>query len=127
MHQAMFWEKLAGDKVRCRLCRFFCIIADGQRGHCGVRGNQQGELVSLVYGRLIADNIDPIEKKPLFHYLPGSTSYSIATVGCNFRCRHCQNADIAQWPQRATDIPGRVCSPEQVVRRARQAGCRSIS
>ncbi len=127
MHEAMFWDKLEGDKVRCGLCRFRCLIADGHRGLCGVRENRQGALFSLVYGRVIAENADPIEKKPLFHYLPGSTSYSIATVGCNFRCRHCQNADIAQWPHSGREIPGQLESPQRVIDRALKSGCRSIS
>ncbi|OHB33229.1 MAG: AmmeMemoRadiSam system radical SAM enzyme [Desulfuromonadaceae bacterium GWC2_58_13] len=127
MREALFWEKLEGDKVHCQLCRFHCRIADGHLGRCGVRVNRRGVLFSLVYGRLIAENVDPIEKKPLFHYLPGSLSYSIATVGCNFRCRHCQNADISQWSHSDREIPGRFASPEQVVRQARQSGCRSIS
>ncbi len=127
MHEAMFWDKLEGEKVRCGLCRFRCLIADGHRGLCGVRENRQGVLFSLVYGRLVAENVDPIEKKPLFHYLPGSTSYSIATVGCNFRCRHCQNADISQWPHSGREIPGLVMSPQQVVDHALHSGCRSIS
>jgi pyruvate formate lyase activating enzyme len=127
MHEAMFWDKLEGERVRCRLCRFRCVIADGHRGLCGVRENQKGVLFSLVYGRLIAENVDPIEKKPLFHYLPGTTSYSIGTVGCNFRCRHCQNAEISQWTYRDREIPGRFLAPEQVVRQALQSGCRSIS
>jgi pyruvate formate lyase activating enzyme len=127
MHEAMFWEKLDGDRVRCGLCRFGCLIADGRRGICGVRENRQGTLISLVYGRVIAENVDPIEKKPLFHYLPGSSSYSIATVGCNFRCRHCQNADISQWPHSGREIPGRLIPPEEIVREALATGCRSIA
>ncbi|WP_432820099.1 AmmeMemoRadiSam system radical SAM enzyme [Trichloromonas sp.] len=127
MHEAMFWEKLDDDRVRCGLCRHACIIPPGRRGICGVRENQGGKLFSLVYGRLIAENVDPIEKKPLFHYLPGSRSYSIATVGCNFRCCHCQNAEISQWLHSKREIPGRHVAPEEVVRQALAAGCRSIS
>lgn len=127
MREAMFWEKLDGDRVRCGLCRHACVIPPGKRGICGVRENREGKLLSLVYGRLIAENVDPIEKKPLFHYLPGSRSYSIATVGCNFRCRHCQNAEISQWPHTGRAIPGREVPPEEVVGAALAAGCRSIS
>ena len=127
MREAMFWEKLDGDRVRCGLCRHACVIPPGRRGICGVRENQEGQLFSLVYGRLIAENVDPIEKKPLFHYRPGSRSYSIATVGCNFRCRHCQNAEISQWPHTGRAIPGHEVSPEEVVGAARDAGCGSIS
>lgn len=127
MREAMFWEKLDSDRVRCDLCRHACVIPPGKRGICGVRENREGQLLSLVYGRLIAESIDPIEKKPLFHYRPGSRSYSIATVGCNFRCRHCQNAEISQWPHTGRAIPGREVSPAEVVDAALDAGCRSIS
>ncbi len=127
MREALFWDKLEGGRVHCRLCRFHCRIAEGHLGRCGVRINREGELYTLVYGRLIAEHVDPIEKKPLFHYLPGSLSYSIATVGCNFRCRHCQNADIAQWPHSGREIPGPRREPEEVVSEALHAGCRSIS
>ncbi|TRO80325.1 AmmeMemoRadiSam system radical SAM enzyme [Trichloromonas acetexigens] len=127
MREAMFWEKLDSDRVRCGLCRHACVIPPGKRGICGVRENREGQLLSLVYGRLIAENIDPIEKKPLFHYRPGSRSYSIATVGCNFHCRHCQNAEISQWPHTGRAIPGREVPPEEVVDAALDAGCRSIS
>ncbi|HZV82437.1 MAG TPA: radical SAM protein, partial [Geobacteraceae bacterium] len=89
MHEAMFYTKEDEGKVRCGLCRFRCLIADGGRGVCRVRENRGGTLFSLVYGKVVAEHLDPIEKKPLFHVLPGSTSYSIATVGCNFHCRHC--------------------------------------
>lgn len=92
-----------------------------------MRENRQGTLYSLVYGKLISMNIDPIEKKPLFHFFPASTSMSIATVGCNFKCRHCQNYDISQYPKKHADIPGENISPEDVVRAAEKAGCKSIS
>nr|WP_291318096.1 AmmeMemoRadiSam system radical SAM enzyme [Desulfuromonas sp.] len=126
-HKAMFWEPVEGDVVRCSLCRFRCLIADGHRGVCGVRENRKGVLYTLVYGRSIAENADPIEKKPLFHYYPGSRSFSVATVGCNFRCLHCQNYEISQWPRERKDIPGRELPPEQIVREAKAAGCRTIA
>ncbi|MBI4683150.1 MAG: AmmeMemoRadiSam system radical SAM enzyme [Nitrospirae bacterium] len=127
MKEAMFYEKLEKQKVRCFLCAHHCIISDNRRGICGVRENRQGTLYSLVYGKLISMNIDPIEKKPLFHFFPASTSMSIATVGCNFKCRHCQNYDISQYPKKHADIPGENISPEDVVRAAEKAGCKSIS
>ncbi|HXV20936.1 MAG TPA: AmmeMemoRadiSam system radical SAM enzyme [Desulfuromonadales bacterium] len=127
MHEAMFWAKAEGGKVRCSLCRFRCLIAEGQRGICGVRENTDGVLYTLVYGRSIAEQIDPIEKKPLFHYHPGSTSFSIATAGCNFRCLHCQNYEISQLPRVRREIPGRDLPSAEIVRRAVAAGCRSIS
>jgi len=127
MHEAMFWEQAGEGRVRCGLCRFHCLIAPGKRGRCGVRENREGTLYSLVYGKCVAENIDPIEKKPLFHFLPGSRSYSIATVGCNFRCRHCQNYQIAQWPHERDSIPGTGLSPEAIVTAALDSGCASIA
>ena len=96
MKKAMFYQKLEGDKVRCDLCNHRCVISQGKRGICRVRENRDGLLYSLVYGKVAASNVDPIEKKPLFHFYPGSTAYSIATVGCNFHCLHCQNWTISQ-------------------------------
>jgi pyruvate formate lyase activating enzyme len=127
MHEAMFWEKAEGGKVRCALCRFRCLIGEGQRGLCGVRENRGETLYTLVYGKAVAEHVDPIEKKPLFHYLPGSRSYSIATAGCNFRCLHCQNFEISQYPRQHREIPGLNLPPAEIVRRAKGAGCRSIS
>ncbi|MHB8883296.1 MAG: AmmeMemoRadiSam system radical SAM enzyme [Thermodesulfovibrionales bacterium] len=128
MKEAMVYEKLTGTDVRCHLCAHSCLIHDGQRGICAVRENQGGTLQSLVYGRVITAHIDPIEKKPLFHLLPGSTSLSIATVGCNFRCKHCQNYDISQYPrERKFEVPGQEMSPEDVVELAVKNGSESIS
>jgi pyruvate formate lyase activating enzyme len=127
MQEAMFYEKLEKYKVRCYLCAHYCIIANNKRGKCGVRENENGTLYSLVYGKIISTNIDPIEKKPLFHFHPSSRSFSIATVGCNFKCRHCQNHDIAQYPRIHEDIPGESMTPRQVVDAAERAGCKSIS
>ncbi|MFZ5774349.1 MAG: AmmeMemoRadiSam system radical SAM enzyme [Thermodesulfobacteriota bacterium] len=128
MHEAMFYRSVDLDHLQCFLCAHHCRIKTGGRGICGVRENQAGRLVSRNYGRLISENIDPIEKKPIFHMLPGSLSYSIATVGCNFRCRHCQNFEISQYPRRhAGAIPGSIRSPEEVVAGAIQTGCRTIS
>lgn len=127
MHEALFWEKEAAGKVRCGLCRFRCHIGDGKRGICGVRENRDGTLYTLVYGKSVADNVDPVEKKPLFHYRPGSLSYSVATVGCNFRCLHCQNHPISQWPHEQSGIAGEKLEPAEIVRRAQAAGCRSIA
>ncbi|HIJ91724.1 MAG: AmmeMemoRadiSam system radical SAM enzyme [Desulfobulbaceae bacterium] len=132
MHEALFYSQPA-DKpghVRCQLCRHNCLIAEGHRGICKVRENRDGTLYSLNYGRLISENIDPIEKKPIFHLLPGSRSYSIATVGCNFHCKHCQNYEISQYPRRhgqSGDFPGALRTPEQVVDAAQRSGCQSIS
>ncbi len=126
--EAYLYEPLKEKTVKCNLCNQRCVIKDGRRGICGVRENSGGRLDTLVYGRLIAQNIDPIEKKPLFHMIPGSLSYSVATVGCNFKCRFCQNADIAQMPEdRQGMIVGDVYSPEEVVRGAKRGDCRSIA
>jgi pyruvate formate lyase activating enzyme len=127
MKEAWLYERLDEGRVRCHLCAHRCVIADGKRGICSVRENTSGALYSLVYGKPISQAVDPIEKKPLFHFYPGSTSYSIATVGCNFRCRFCQNADISQMPRDGGRIEGGSVSPEQVVANARKSGCRSIS
>jgi pyruvate formate lyase activating enzyme len=126
--EALLYDKLNNSEVRCRLCSHRCVIAEGKRGLCRVRENRGGTLYTLVYGRLIARQVDPIEKKPLFHFLPGSLSYSVATVGCNLRCRFCQNADIAQLPaDRGGTILGEEATPEEVVDAAERAGCSSIS
>ncbi|HDH53070.1 MAG TPA: AmmeMemoRadiSam system radical SAM enzyme [Nitrospirae bacterium] len=127
MKEAMFYEKLKKLKVRCFLCAHHCIISEGRRGICGVRENREGILYTLVYGKLVSMNIDPIEKKPLFHFYPASTSMSVATVGCNFKCLHCQNYDISQYPKEGADIPGDEITPEQLVDTAERAGCKSIS
>ncbi len=128
MKEALHYERLPGTDVRCFLCAHGCRISDGKRGICAVRENRGGTLFSLVYGKVISANIDPIEKKPLFHVLPGSTSLSIATVGCNFRCKHCQNYEISQYPRERTfEVPGRDMTPEDVVDLAVQSGCESIS
>jgi len=127
LKEAMFYEKSAEGRVKCGLCSHYCTIASGKRGICHVRENRDGKLYSLVYGKVVSRNIDPIEKKPLFHFHPGSRSYSIATVGCNFRCLHCQNHDISEYPRLYPDIPGVNMKPVDVVRAAEQAGCKSIS
>ncbi len=127
MKEAMFYEKLENKKVRCILCAHCCVVAEGRRGKCGVRENREGVLYSIVYGKIISMNIDPIEKKPLFHFYPGSTSFSIASVGCNFKCMHCQNFDIAQYPKEHIDVPGKDITPAQIVDKAENAGCKSIS
>lgn len=125
MHQASFFTR-EDNGVRCGLCSHHCLIQDGQRGLCSVRENRGGQLFSLNYGKLVARNVDPIEKKPLFHVLPASLTYSISTLGCNFKCRHCQNYSISQL-NRTSQITGIDYSPKQVVLSAKDAGCRSIS
>jgi pyruvate formate lyase activating enzyme len=99
LQAALYYERLPNQFVRCTLCPFDCKIAPDHRGACGVRLNHGGQLFTHVGNRIVSAEIDPIEKKPLFHFLPGSRAYSIATVGCNFRCRFCQNWTISQWPK----------------------------
>ena len=130
MKVADFQRVIDAEKksVECFLCNHHCHIKDGKRGICKVRENREGVLYSLVYGKLISQNVDPIEKKPLFHLLPGSLYYSIATVGCNFRCKHCQNYDISQYPRiHSGSIIGSNATPEQIVTSAQKHGCESIS
>ncbi|MBL7069033.1 MAG: AmmeMemoRadiSam system radical SAM enzyme [Candidatus Omnitrophica bacterium] len=128
MKEAMLYEKLKGKKVHCYLCNHHCKIADSQFGFCGVRENREGKLYTHVFGEVIASHVDPIEKKPLYHFFPGTRSYSIATVGCNFRCGFCQNWQISQSNKRvAPDMSGYELKPEEVVREAKKGGCRGIS
>jgi pyruvate formate lyase activating enzyme len=125
--EAMFYEQIEGNMVRCHLCSHQCRIVEGKRGICGVRENRGGTLYSLVYGKLVSSHLDPIEKKPLFHFLPGSSAYSIATVGCNFRCRNCQNWEISQSPKPQGPIMGRTFSSEEIVKAAKRTDCESIA
>lgn len=126
MKEAMFYTREGDKHVRCGLCRFRCLISDGARGTCGVRENRGGTLYSLVYGKLCAEHVDPIEKKPLFHVMPGSKSLSIATEGCNFQCRHCQNYSISQVDRNAP-IRGMEQTPHETVQLAMDNNCASIS
>lgn len=127
MKEALLYQKLPEGKVRCLLCHHNCLIGVDQRGICRVRENREGTLYTLVYGQLISRNIDPIEKKPMFHFAPGSRSFSIATVGCNFRCDFCQNYEISQMPKDQKRILGEEVSPEEIVNMAKRRGCRTIA
>lgn len=128
MKEAAYYEKAESLKVTCRLCAHNCRIDPERRGICKVRENHNGTLYTLVYGKLIAKNVDPIEKKPLFHFLPGSDTYSISTVGCNFQCLHCQNYHISQFPRfNRGVIPGDIHSPGEIVAATKASGCKSIS
>jgi pyruvate formate lyase activating enzyme len=128
MQPARLWEGLEDQKVHCFLCAHECHIDPGKRGICHVRQNRDGQLFSLNYGKIIAEHIDPIEKKPLFHFLPGTRSYSIATVGCNFMCLHCQNYDISQYPRvHGGLIRGDERDPESIVAYALASHSASIS
>ena len=126
MKQARFYTR-DGEKITCSLCAHRCRIDPGRTGICGVRENRGGELHTRVYGRVSAEQIDPVEKKPLFHFLPGSLTYSIATVGCNFRCLHCQNYSLSQSGVASQQRGYRYKDPAEIVETAAQHGCRSIS
>jgi len=126
-HKAMLWEALDGQKVRCDLCGHRCEIVAGKYGICRVRRNEAGVLRSHSYGSVVAVNVDPIEKKPLFHFLPGTTSLSVAAAGCNFQCEFCQNWQISQAPRTGLAVGGQAVSPEQIVSAAKAQGCASIS
>lgn len=126
--KAMFWEPRASDAVVCTLCPHLCHIGSGLYGVCGVRKNNGGQLDTLIYGLAAAVNVDPIEKKPLFHFLPGSRSLSIATVGCNFKCAFCQNYDISQASKgKNREQFGRAVTPGEVVAMAKQTGAETIA
>jgi pyruvate formate lyase activating enzyme len=127
MHEARYYTRQADGSVRCGLCPHACHIQPGRRGICKVRENQAGRLVALAYARAIAVQHDPIEKKPLFHVLPGSISTSVATAGCNLRCDHCQNFEISQLPVRDGTIGGLALGPEAVVGEALGVGAATIS
>lgn len=96
LKESYLYQKLDKKQIKCRTCAHQCLIAPGRRGICGVRYNEAGKLYLLTYGQAVAENFDPIEKKPFFHFLPGSFSLSIGALGCNFRCANCQNWDISQ-------------------------------
>lgn len=117
LKEAMFYETLANQKVKCKLCPRGCIILDKSRGYCRVRENKNGKLFSLVYGMACTKNNDPIEKKPFFHFKPGTKAFSIATVGCNFACLFCQNWDISQASPE--DLSVEFVSPEKIAEEAK--------
>jgi len=127
MKEAHLYKKLKNKKVQCLNCSHYCVILPKKRGICEVRENRDGKLYSSVYGKAIAVHVDPIEKKPFFHFLPGSHSLSIATVGCNFKCASCQNYDISQMPQLTKRIEGEKISPEKIVELAQKNKLPSIS
>jgi pyruvate formate lyase activating enzyme len=128
MKEAMLYTKLKDDLVRCQLCAHRCTIKPHRVGICGVRRNEEGTLYTMVYAKAVAVHVDPIEKKPLYHFLPGSASFSIATIGCNFRCLFCQNADISQASKGGRgEYPVRDFPPEEVVAEAKRYKCASIA
>lgn len=124
--ECYLYSSLKDGSVHCHACSHHCVIKSGERGRCGVRENRNATLISLVYGRVIATHVDPIEKKPLYHFYPGTTAFSIGTLGCNFSCEFCQNYDIA-FPDGSVTIMGENLSPSDVVDAAEQKGCQSIA
>jgi pyruvate formate lyase activating enzyme len=128
LKEALLYKKLEDSKVSCFLCSHHCLIADGKFGICNVRENRGGTLYTHAYGKLVAQNIDPIEKKPLYHFFPGSTSFSIAAAGCNFQCGFCQNWQISQIKEaKALGLRSEEVKPGEVVTHAKRAGSKSIS
>jgi len=125
MKEALYYKKLKENLVQCQLCPHFCTLKPDQPGKCKVRRNIKGKLISENYSKLISANPDFIQKKPFYHFLPGTLSYSIATVGCNLACQHCQNWQISQAG--INDIPIQTTTPEEVVKNAISSNCKSIS
>ncbi len=126
-HEAMLYSRQEDKKVKCNLCRRSCTILESEKGQCGVRKNIGGKLYSLVYGRTITSSIDPIEKKPLYHFRPGSQCLGVSTYGCNFFCKHCQNASISQQRDEAVIAAVPFTSPEEIVEQTLAAGVDGIA
>lgn len=127
MMNARLWKKVDNNKLQCQLCNHFCILKEGETGKCGVRINKKNELYTLVYDRVAALNIDPIEKKPLYHFLPGTKTFSLGTVGCNFSCTFCQNHSLSQFPKKHHEIIGEKVTPQVIVQASINYNCKSIS
>ena len=124
MKEAMFYQKLENGAVRCDLCPRHCMIKEGENGFCNARANMKGTLYSIVYERPSAINIDPIEKKPLFHFIPGSSTFSIGTIGCNLECKNCQNWELSRA---SADMAGDRKKIADMLRIAIRKGCKSVS
>jgi pyruvate formate lyase activating enzyme len=128
LREALLYEKTEEEKVHCFLCNHHCIISPGKYGICGVRENRGGILYTHAYGKLISQGVDPIEKKPLYHFLPGSTSFSIAAIGCNFQCGFCQNWQISQVKEaKGLGLHPSDAKPDEIVEKAKRSGSKSIS
>jgi pyruvate formate lyase activating enzyme len=123
--EAKFYLKLEHRKIKCELCPRECTVGEGKRGSCGVRENRGGLFYSLVHSRVCAAHIDPVEKKPIFHYLPGTIAFSLATAGCNVHCKFCQNWEISQ--SRPEELSAEYMPPRRVAELARQNGCPTIA
>jgi len=128
MKECKLYNLKDSEHIRCLACANRCLIKEGSVGICGVRKNINGKLFLLVYGKIAAENADPIEKKPLYHFFPETYAYSIGTIGCNFRCSFCQNFDISQLKNFSEqEIPGRDATPEEIASRAIKAECKSVA
>ncbi|QOY51955.1 AmmeMemoRadiSam system radical SAM enzyme [Candidatus Sulfurimonas baltica] len=126
--RAWLSKRLESGKILCQACAQACKLDEGEYGICGVRRVEEGELRLLVYGLAAAVNVDPVEKKPMFHFLPKSRAFSVGTVGCNFSCKFCQNYDISQYPkEHEHKIIGHELPPESIVKLALENGCDSIA
>ena len=125
LKQALFYQKLDNKTVQCQLCPRRCIIPVGRRGFCGTRENQNGQLYTLVYAKPVAIHIDPIEKKPLFHFLPSTTAFSIATAGCNLKCKFCQNWEISQ--AKPEEVKYIYIEPQDLVQQVKESGSPTIA
>ncbi|MDD5133408.1 MAG: AmmeMemoRadiSam system radical SAM enzyme [Candidatus Nanoarchaeia archaeon] len=125
MKEALFYKKLKNKIVQCQLCPNFCVLKENEPGKCLARKNISGKLISLSYGKPIAMNIDPIEKKPFFHFMPGEKVFSIGTAGCTFKCLNCQNFDISQISPE--DISTQFVSPEEIIDKVKKSGCKIIA
>lgn len=134
MKECINYKKIDSKTLECRTCSHFCKIKEDRTGICGIRQNLKGKLHLLAYGKAIAAHIDPVEKKPLFHFLPGSRAYSVGTIGCNFRCGNCQNFDISQMYGHKGKVEeysrlnwGYDLPPKKIVEEAIDSGCQSIA
>jgi pyruvate formate lyase activating enzyme len=125
LKEALFYEKRENKNVQCHICPRNCLISEGKRGFCGVRENRNGSLYALSYGKLVAIHIDPIEKKPLFHFLPATTAFSIATAGCNLRCKFCQNWEISQAAPE--DVEYSYIEPQELIKKVKESGSPTIA
>jgi len=125
LKEALYYSKLDKNYVKCELCPNYCVLKSGETGTCGVRKNIDGTLFSLVYNKPVSIHIDPIEKKPLYHFYPGTQILSLATVGCNLRCNFCQNWEISQ--SRPKQVRAYEMTPEDIIRTARENDCKSIA
>jgi pyruvate formate lyase activating enzyme len=123
--EASFWIKIKNDRVQCKLCNHNCKLSDGKYGICGVRKNVNGKLLTLIYGSVSSFAVDPIEKKPLYHFYPGTSAFSIGSIGCNFKCSHCQNYSISTANPDYFNIKN--ISPDQVVEYAKNYDCKGVS